>query len=453
MIKSVNPYTQQEVFEIEELSSGQVEKVIEKADTAFLSWREVSFKERSRLMLDAAKELRKNKQEYAETITKEMGKPITLSLDEIEKCAWLCEYYAENAEKQLADRKVVTEAFDSYVTHEPLGVVLAVMPWNYPLWQVFRFAVPLLMAGNVGILKHASNVIECAENIQKIFWRAGFPEGCFTNLAIRSGEVEKILRNKKVKAVALTGSNGAGSAVAAIAGSEIKRSVMELGGSNALVVLEDADIDKTVKTCVLSRFQNTGQSCIAGKRLLVHSAVAEEFTQKFVAAVKALKSGDPMDKDTYIGTMAREDLAQELEASVQNSVKQGAKILTGGKRNAAYLEPTVLGNVTPEMSVFTDETFGPVIGITLFDTEEQAVALANDSIYGLGASIFTEDLQRARRLIPKFDDGSVFINERVKSDPRLPFGGVKSSGYGRELSYEGIQEFVNVKTVYINKYE
>ncbi|PZR08503.1 MAG: succinate-semialdehyde dehydrogenase [Flavobacterium psychrophilum] len=448
MIKSVNPYTQKEVFKIKELSRDEIDKAIETADNTFRSWRQLSFKERSKLMLLAAKELRNNRLEYAEAITAEMGKPITLALDEVEKCAWLCEYYAENAESQLTDRTVATEAKESYVTNEPLGVILAVMPWNYPLWQVFRFAVPALMAGNVGILKHASNVMQCAENIQKVFERAGFPKGCFTNLPVRSGEVEGILRDRRVKAAALTGSNGAGSSVASIAGSEIKKTVLELGGSNALVVLDDADIDASVKTCVESRFQNTGQSCIAGKRLLLHKAIAEEFTEKFVAAVKALKSGDPMDKDTYIGTMSREDLAQELEELVQESVKQGAKVLVGGKRDKAYLEPTVVGNVTSQMSVFTDETFGPVIGITIFETDEEAVALVNDSVYGLGVSLFTEDFDRAKSFIPKLEQGSVFINERVKSDPRLPFGGVKSSGYGRELSAEGIQEFVNKKTVY-----
>ena len=448
MIKSINPYTQKQVYEIEEFSTSQVEKAIGIADAAFHSWKERSFKDRSHLMLQAAKELRENRLEYAQAITSEMGKPITLSLDEVDKCAWLCDYYAENAEAHLADRIVNTEANESYVKNEPLGVILAVMPWNYPLWQVFRFAVPALMAGNVGILKHASNVMQCAENIEKVFERAGFPKGCFTNLPIRSGEVENILRDKRVKAAALTGSNPAGSSVASIAGSEIKKTVLELGGSNALVVLDDANLDESVKTCIESRFQNTGQSCIAGKRLLLHKAIEKEFTEKFIEAVKSLKSGDPMDKNTYIGTMAREDLAKELEGLVEDSVKQGAKILLGGKRSAAYLEPTVVGNVTSQMSIFKDETFGPVIGITVFDTDEEAVALANDSIYGLGVSLFTEDYERAKRLIPKLEQGSVFINERVKSDPRLPFGGVKSSGYGRELSMEGIQEFVNKKTVY-----
>jgi succinate-semialdehyde dehydrogenase/glutarate-semialdehyde dehydrogenase len=448
MIKSVNPYTQKEVYSVEEFSSDQIEQAINAADKIFHSWRKVSFKERSDLMLLAGKELRQKQQEYAEAITIEMGKPITLSLQEVEKCAWLCDYYAENAESHLADRIVTTEARKSYVTHEPLGVILAVMPWNFPLWQVFRFAVPVLMAGNVGLLKHASNVMKCAENIEKVFLRAGFPKGCFTHLPIRSSEVENILRDKRVKAAALTGSNAAGSSVASIAGSEIKKTVLELGGSNALIVLDDANIDESVETCVQSRFQNTGQSCIAGKRLLLHKTIANEFTEKFLAAVNILKSGDPMDKETYIGTMAKTEFAKELEELLQKSVAKGAKILLGGRSKNAYFEPTVVGNVTPDMPVFSEETFGPLIGITVFETDEEAVELANHSVFGLGASIFTEDFERAKRLIPKLEQGSVFINEKVTSDPRLPFGGVKSSGYGRELSLEGIQEFVNKKTVY-----
>jgi len=448
MIKSVNPYTQKEVYAVEEFSSDQIEQAINTADKTFRSWRKLSYKKRSKLMLAVGKELRHNSQEYAEAITIEMGKPITLSLQEVEKCAWLCDYYAENAENHLADRVVITEGSESYVTNEPLGVILAVMPWNFPLWQVFRFAVPVLMAGNVGLLKHAGNVMKCAENIEKIFLRAGFPKGCFTNLPIRSSEVERIIRNEKVKAVALTGSNAAGSSVASIAGSEIKKTVLELGGSNALIVLDDANIDESVATCVQSRFQNTGQSCIAGKRLLLHKVIANEFIEKFLAAVNILKSGDPMDKDTYIGTMAKTEFAQELEELLRDSVSKGAKILLGGRRKDAYFEPTVLGNITADMPVFSEETFGPLIGITIFETDEEAVELANNSVFGLGASIFTDDFERAKRLIPKLEQGSVFVNEKVTSDPRLPFGGVKSSGYGRELSLEGIQEFVNKKAVY-----
>ncbi|SDG69393.1 NAD-dependent succinate-semialdehyde dehydrogenase [Psychroflexus sediminis] len=451
-MKSVNPYNQETVFEIDELSDEQINQAIENADNRFSSWRKTSFSERSKLMFAAAEELKKNKREYAETMTLEMGKPIKQAIAEIEKCAWVCEYYAENAENHLSDRHIETDAEQSYVSYEPIGVVLAVMPWNYPYWQVFRFAAPALMAGNIGILKHASNVMHCGEKIQQIFERAGFPEYCFQHLPLNSDKVDGIIKNKKVKAVTLTGSKPAGSAVASKAGSEIKKSVLELGGSNALVVFPDCNMEETLKTTVQARFQNTGQSCIAGKRLLLHESIAEEFTEKYVSAVRDLKSGDPMNEDTYIGTVAREDLAKDLEEQLRKSVDAGAKVLTGGKRDKAYFEPTVVDGVTTDMTLFNEETFGPVIGITRFKTEEEALNLVNISAFGLGVSVFTQDLDRAKKLIPEFDDGAVFINELVKSDPRLPFGGTKISGYGRELSKDGIREFMNLKTVYINKY-
>ena len=448
MIQSINPYNQQVVFETKELTKKQTEDAIDDAHKRFLSWRKTSYAERSKLLKAAGQELLKNKREYAETITLEMGKPIKQAIAEIEKCAWVCDYYAENAEKQLAPKPIKTDAAESYISYEPLGVVLAVMPWNYPFWQVFRFAAPALMAGNIGILKHASNVMRSADNIQKVFERAGFPKNCFTHLPLSSSKIEDIIKNPKVKAVTLTGSKPAGSAVAATAGSEIKKSVLELGGSNALVVFEDANIEETLKTTVQARYQNTGQSCIAGKRLIVHESIAEAFTERFVKAVRELKSGDPMDEETYIGVMARPDLAEELEKQLKETVNAGGKVLLGGKRTNAYFEPTVVSNVTSEMSIFKEETFGPVIGITTFKTDEEAVDLVNQSDFGLGVSIFTEDKERAKKVVPLFDDGAVFVNELVKSDPRLPFGGTKISGYGRELSEDGIREFVNKKTVY-----
>lgn len=452
MITSINPYTQKEEFKIKSFTKKQVNDAIDKADNRFRSWRKTSFADRKKLMLAAAAELKKNAREYAEAMTLEMGKPITQAIAEVEKCAWVCEYYAENAEKHLADKTIETDAHESYVSYEPIGVVLAVMPWNYPYWQVFRFAAPALMAGNIGILKHASNVMKCAENIEKIFKRAGFPEGCFTNLPVGSAMIEDVIKNPKVKAVTLTGSKPAGSAVASTAGAEIKKSVLELGGSNALVVFKDANIEETVKTCVQARFQNTGQSCIAGKRLLLHKSIAEDFTAQFVKAVRELKSGDPMDEETYIGTLARKDLAEDLEKQLAASVEAGAKVLLGGNRQNAYFEPTVVGDVTSDMTIFKEETFGPVIGITVFESDKEAVDLVNMSDFGLGVSIFTEDLAKAKTLVPQFEDGAVFVNELVKSDPRLPFGGTKISGYGRELSDDGIKEFVNKKTVYFNKY-
>ena len=448
MIESKNPYTGEVIEKFKELTRPEIEEALKKADNRFKQWRKTSFKERADLMLKAAEELKKNKEEYARDISLEMGKPISQSVSEIEKCAWVCEYYAENAEKHLSSKNIKTDASKSYVSYEPVGVVLAVMPWNYPFWQVFRFAAPALMAGNIGILKHASNVMRSANNIQKVFERAGFPESCFQNLVIGSSKVENIIKDPRVKAVTLTGSKPAGAAVASTAGSEIKKSVLELGGSNALVVFKDANLQESVKTCVQARFQNTGQSCIAGKRLILHESIANDFTDEFVKQVRELKSGDPLDEDTFIGTLAREDLAEDLEKQIQDSVKAGAKIILGGKRDGAYLEPAVLANVTPDMSMFKEETFGPAIGITTFNKVEEAIDLVNLSDFGLGVSIFTEDMDLAEKIVPEFEDGAVFVNELVKSDPRLPFGGTKISGYGRELSADGIQEFVNKKTVY-----
>ncbi|TDW47745.1 succinate-semialdehyde dehydrogenase/glutarate-semialdehyde dehydrogenase [Flavobacterium sp. 270] len=451
MIQSINPYTQKVVFEVKEFDSKEIENAIDKADEQFKNWKTVSFAERSKLMKAAAVELRTFSQHYASIITSEMGKPITQALAEVEKCAALCDYYAEHAVNQLADKPIETEAHKSYVSYEPIGVVLAIMPWNYPFWQVMRFAVPALMVGNTGILKHASNVMKCAESIEQVFAKAGFPEGCFTNLPIGSKMVESIIRNPKVKAVTLTGSETAGRSVAAIAGSEIKKTVLELGGSNALVVFADCNLEQTVKTCVEARFQNAGQSCIAGKRLLVEASITEEFTKAFLGAVGNLKAGDPLVTKTTIGTMAREDLAEELQKQLDATLSDGATLLLGGQRDKAFFEPTVVTDVTKEMSIFKEEIFGPVIGITTFENEEEAVELANSSPFGLGVTIFTENFEKATKLIPKFDDGAVFVNELVKSDQRLPFGGTKNSGYGRELSTDGIQEFVNKKTVYIKK--
>lgn len=448
---STNPYTGKEIHSYKNHSVKEVGEVIDKADARFGSWKKTTFAARSKLMLAAAAELKSNKEEYAETMVLEMGKPISQAIAEVEKCAWVCEYYAENAQKQLANENKETDAYKSYLRYEPLGVVLAVMPWNYPYWQVFRFAAPALMAGNIAILKHASNVFGCALNIEKIFKRAGFPENCFSTLLINSDAVNAIIENKKIKAVTLTGSGPAGSEVASAAGKNIKKTVLELGGSNALIVLKDCDIEKTIDTCVMARYQNTGQSCIAGKRLLVDESIAEEFVNRLTKKVSELKSGNPMEEDTFIGTMAREDLAQDLEKQVKSSVAYGAKLVIGGNREYAYFEPTILTEVTPEMKVFEEETFGPVLSVTTFKTVEEAIKLSNLSKFGLGVSIFSKNIEAAEKLVPEFEEGGVFINELVKSDPRLPFGGVKMSGYGRELSEHGIREFVNRKTVFINK--
>lgn len=449
MIKSDNPYTDQELYNIEQLTDSQIDAAINKAHLAYESWRQTRFEQRSECMLKLAETLRAEKEDLAKTMTHEIGKPLTQAIAEIEKCAWACEYYAENAASQLADKTIKTDAQNSYVTHDPIGVVLAVMPWNYPFWQVFRFLAPQLMAGNVGLLKHASNVMLSAENIQKLVEKAGFPKDVFINLPIKSEKVSQVIQHPKVKAVTITGSKKAGQAVASEAANHIKKSVLELGGSNALVVFEDADIDKTIETCVQARFQNTGQSCIAGKRLLLHHKLHDKFMDQLTKAVQKLKSGDPCDKETFIGVMARVDLAEELESQMQKSCEQGAKIRIGGKRDKSYFEPTILDEVQPGMPVFEEETFGPLLAVTTFKTEEEAIQLVNQSDFGLGVSLFTQNIDNAKKHIPKIDDGAVFINELVKSDPRLPFGGTKISGYGRELSDDGILEFINRKTVYI----
>lgn len=450
-VHSVNPYSEEKIASYKKHTKKDISSILQQADKRFYSWRETSFAERKKLMLAAASELKKNKQEYAEMMTLEIGKPISQSIAEVEKCAWVCEYYANEAEEQVANETIKTDAYKSYTSYEPMGVVLAVMPWNYPFWQVFRFAAPALMAGNIGVLKHASNVFGSALNIEKVFQRAGFPDHCFTTLLVGSEAIEAIIEDPIIKAVTLTGSGPAGSAVAATAGRKIKKSVLELGGNNALIVMADCDMDKTVDICVQARFQNTGQSCIAGKRLLIDERISEEFIEKLLLKVRELKSGDPMDKGTYIGTMARKDLAKELEAQVNASVEQGAKLEIGGKRQGAYFEPTVLTGVTPKMTVFKEETFGPALSVTTFKNADEAIALSNNSRFGLGVSIFTKDIEAAEKMAYRFDEGAVFINELVKSDPRLPFGGVKESGYGRELSKHGIREFLNRKTVYIQK--
>jgi succinate-semialdehyde dehydrogenase/glutarate-semialdehyde dehydrogenase len=379
-----------------------------------------------------------------------MHKPISQAIAEVEKCALLCNYYFENAELFLVTKSIKTEATESFVTFEPLGVILGVMPWNFPFWQVFRFAVPTIIAGNTVVVKHASNVPKSANLIQEIFEKAGFPKACYQDLPISSSEVANIIANPIIKAVSLTGSEQAGIAVATEAGKHLKKCVLELGGSNAFIILEDANLDKAVATAVNARMQNAGQSCIAAKRFLVHEDIEEEFVAKFKVAIQNLKTGNPLDKETQIGSLARLDLAEELDVQVQKSIQMGAQLILGGKRNNAFYEPTILTNVTPQMPVFFEETFGPVAAIITFKTIEETIELSNESQFGLGVSIFTQDIDFIKTKISAFNEGAVFINEMVKSDPRLPFGGIKKSGYGRELAEDGIKEFVNVKTVVIN---
>lgn len=426
-----------------------MELLLQNANNAFLLWKTKNLSERLVFLPKLATLLLENKEEYAKVITMEMHKPISQSIAEIEKCALLCNYYYENANSFLATKFIKTEASESFVIYEPLGVILGVMPWNFPFWQVFRFAVPTLIAGNTVVVKHASNVSKSAELIQELFEESGFPNGCYQNLSISSQEVAAVIASPIIKAVSLTGSEQAGIAVATEAGKQLKKCVLELGGNNAFIILEDANLDKAVATAVNARMQNAGQSCIAAKRFLVHENIAKEFVDKFKIALQNLKIGNPLDKETQIGSLARVDLAEELEKQVQHSIQMGAQLIIGGKRNNAFYEPTILTNVTSQMPVFHQETFGPVVAITAFKNIEEAIALSNESQFGLGVSIFTTDIDFIKTKVSAFNEGAVFINEMAKSDPRLPFGGIKKSGYGRELSEEGIREFVNIKTVYI----
>lgn len=425
--------------------------VLKLAETTQKTWQAISISERVTFLKNLQHILIKNKETYAHLITTEMHKPIKQAIAEVEKCALLCDYYLGKAELFLEPKKINTDNTESYVNYEPLGVILGVMPWNFPFWQVFRFAVPTLTAGNTVVVKHASNVPKCAAVIQTIFEEAGFLKGCYQNLPIPSNRIAEVIANPIIKAVSLTGSEQAGIAVATEAGKHLKKCVLELGGNNAFIILEDANLEKAIATAVNARMQNAGQSCIAAKRFLVHESIHDAFVSQFKAAVEKLKTGNPMDMETQIGPLARVDLAEELEIQVKKSIEMGAKLRLGGNRKEAYFEPTILTKVTPEMPVFKEETFGPVAAITSFKTLDEAISLSNQSDFGLGVSIFTENIDFIKTKISTFNEGAVFVNEMVKSDPRLPFGGIKKSGYGRELAEDGIKEFVNVKTVVINK--
>ena len=451
---SINPKNNQEIEKFEELDNELLAEKIDIANVVFYDWRKYSFPHRKTLLLNVASILDRRKKELAELMTDEMGKPIQQSISEIEKCKWVCEYYAENAENFLEEEIIETDADKSFIQFDPLGVVLAIMPWNFPFWQVFRFAAPALMAGNVALLKHASNVQICAREIESIFREAGFPEGCFTTLLIGSSKVEQVIANSSVKAVTLTGSEIAGSKVAQFSGRYIKKTVMELGGSDPFIVLEDADIDKAVETGVKARLINNGQSCIAAKRFIIAENIFDKFKEQFVDKMKAQKIGDPLDESVDVGPMARRDLMEQLHDQVERSVKNGAKLICGGKpldRQGNYYLPTVLTDIKPGMPAYEEELFGPVAALFKVEDVYQALEVANSSKYGLGASLWTKDLQKARELTRLIESGSVFINGLVKSDPRLPFGGVKFSGYGRELSHYGIKEFVNIKTIWIKE--
>jgi succinate-semialdehyde dehydrogenase/glutarate-semialdehyde dehydrogenase len=450
---TINPATGKELASYDEMERGEVARIIERANTAFLDWRKKSFAERAKPMKAAGKLLRERAEELAHLMAEEMGKPISDGIAEAQKCATGCDYFAENAEKFLAREEIKTDATKSFITYRPLGVVLAIMPWNFPFWQVFRFVAPGLMAGNAGVLKHASNVPGCALVIEKILRDAGFPEGLFRTLLVSSRQIDGILENPLIRAATLTGSDAAGRAVASKAGAMLKKTVLELGGSDAYVVLDDADLEKAATISVKGRLVNGGQSCIAAKRFIVTEKLRAKFEQLFVEKMRAIKFGDPMDKATKMGPMARHDLRDALHEQVERSIAKGAKCLLGGKvpdGPGAYYPPTVLTGVKKGMAAYEEELFGPVAAIIPVKDEGEALKTANDSVFGLGGAILSANVERAEKLAAEeIEAGSVFVNEAVKSDPRLPFGGIKQSGYGRELAVHGIREFVNVKTVYV----
>lgn len=450
-LKSVNPYTNEVIEEFDEITDEQVREAIEKSAEAFGEWKRTTFEYRKKLMLEVASLLNESSEKLGETITKEMGKPISESKAEIEKCAWVCKHYANNAEVLLHREAIPAGAHMSFVQYEPLGTILGIMPWNFPFWQVFRFLAPTLMAGNVALLKHASNVQLSAKAIESVFKKAGMPDGVFQNLVMSSGKVEQVIDHPAVKAVTLTGSESAGSKVAAQAGKNIKKTVLELGGSNSFIVLEDADLDKAAEIGAQARLQNGGQSCIAAKRFIVVEKVADEFVKKFQKEMGKYKVGNPMNEKTKMGPLSSIDQAETVKKQVEKSVEMGAEIIMGDSPDKAVYPATLVKNVKPGMPLFDEEVFGPVAPIIIAKDEEEAIELSNNSTFGLGVSLFTDDLEKAKKMIPEFEDGAVFVNALVKSDPRLPFGGTKRSGYGRELSVNGIREFVNVKTVYIEK--
>ncbi len=451
-ISTINPATGELLKTFEPLTDAEIDHKIERAADAFSRYRKLPFADRARMMLKAADILESEKDTFARLMTTEMGKPFRSAVDEAVKCAWACRYYAENAERFLADETVETTATRSYVHYQPLGPILAVMPWNFPFWQVIRFAAPALMAGNVGLLKHASNVPQCALAIEEIFRKAEFPEGVFQTLLIGSQQVDRILNDPRVVAATLTGSEEAGVQVGTGAAKRIKKVVLELGGSDPFIVMPSANLDEAVATAVKARIINNGQSCIAAKRFIVADAIANEFERQFVSKMEALKIGDPFDESTELGPLATADGVTSLDADVQKTVAAGARVLTGGKplkRTGNFYAPTVLTDIPEDSPAYREELFGPVACIFRAKDLDDAIRIANDSRFGLGASAWTNDQSERERFINELEAGMVFINKMVASDPRLPFGGVKHSGHGRELGPYGIREFTNTKTVWI----
>jgi succinate-semialdehyde dehydrogenase/glutarate-semialdehyde dehydrogenase len=451
-IATINPATGQTLKTFDSLSDSQIEEKIQRGAETFPSFSRLSFAHRGQMMLKAADILENEKKELARLMTTEMGKTFRSAVDEAVKCAWACRYYAEHAEQFLADEVIKTTASRSYVRYQPLGIILVVMPWNYPFWQVFRFIAPGLMAGNVGLLKHASNVPQCALKIEDILLRAGFPEGAFQTLLIGSGQVDKILGDSRIAAATLTGSEDAGIKVGAGAAQRVKKVVLELGGSDPFIVMPSANLEEAVATAVKARTLNNGQSCIAAKRFIIAEEIADRFEQEFVKRMKALTLGDPFDEKTDVGPLATADAVTSLDADVQKSVAAGARVLAGGKPAdlpGYFYLPTVLRDIPRDSPAYKEELFGPVASLFRVKGIEEAIRIANDTRFGLGASAWSNDKKEQERFINELDAGMVFINQMVASDPRVPFGGVKRSGYGRELSTYGIREFTNVKTVWV----
>lgn len=452
-LQSINPATEELLGEFEGMSFETAFGCVKMAREAQKSWSRKSIRERCAFLKNLAKALRDHLEESAKLMTLEMGKPIGQSRLEVEKCAWLCDFYAEAAPGFLAEESVKTEAKKSYVRFDPLGVALCIMPWNFPFWQVFRFAAPALAAGNAVALKHASNVPQCALKIEEIFREAGIGGGLFKTLLIDSAAANRLIESDAVDAVSLTGSTQAGALVAQQTGKNLKKCVLELGGSDPFIVLADADINLSCQVALQARTINTGQSCIAAKRFIIEKSVYAEFERKLVEHFKTLKVGDPLDPNVNIGPLAKKEIRDDLERQVQDAISKGAKTLAGGKSvvgKGYFFEPTLLTNITPNMAVYTEETFGPVMSLFVVKNAEEAVQLANNSEFGLGASIWTKNLELAEKMAAEIESGFVSINGMVKSDPRLPFGGVKKSGFGRELGSYGIKEFVNIKTVVVN---
>ena len=451
-IASINPATAEALLSYEALSDAEIDDKIQRAAETFLDYRRTTFAERGEAMMSASQILERKKKTFAEMMSTEMGKPIKAAFAEVEKCAWVCSFYAENAERFLADEPVETNASRSYVHYQPIGPVLAVMPWNFPFWQVFRFAAPALMAGNVALLKHASNVPACALAIEEIFRDAGFPKFAFQTLLIGSDKVQHVVEDPRVRAVTLTGSEPAGKQIAGVAGSLIKKTVLELGGSDPFIVMPSADLDGAVQTAVTARTINNGQSCIAAKRFIIAREIADQFEERFVKAMEALTVGNPLDDTVQVGPLASAQIRDDLEDQVRKTVEMGGRLLTGGKRlvdPGYYYSPTVLTDIPKDSPAYRDELFGPVAALFRAADSDEAIKIANDTSFGLGASVWTMDEKEQRQFIEGIEAGCVFVNGMVVSDPRLPFGGVKNSGYGRELSVHGIREFVNIKTVWV----